>query len=126
MTRALINGNTDDRAAPWTVSLGSNDDKGFHSHFCTGVIIKGIYLLTKLKAKSGVLRIENILDNTILTAAHCVEDRRFNKDTFNVIAGVLDLRWSGAVTRKIKETHVHPKYEVGSGKYVDLERCPKT
>ena len=62
----------------------------------------------------------------MLTAAHCIVDRRFNKDSFQVVAGVLDLRWSGAVSKKIKETHVHPKYEVGSGKYVDLERYPKT
>ena len=54
-------------------------------------------------------------EDAILTAAHCVEDRRFNRDSFHVIAGVLDLRWSGAITRKIKETHVHPKYEVRSG-----------
>ena len=27
-------------------------------------------------------------------------------------AGVLDLRWSGAVISKIKETYVHPKYEI--------------
>ena len=62
-----------------------------------------------------IISIENISEDAILTAAHCVEDRRFNKDSFHVIAGVLDLRWSGAVTRKIKETHVHPKYEVRSG-----------
>ena len=62
-----------------------------------------------------LLSIANISEDAILTAAHCVEDRRFNKDSFHVIAGVLDLRWRGAVTRKIKETHVHPKYEVRSG-----------
>ena len=41
VTRALINGADDDRDAPWAVSLGENDDAGFHKHFCTGIIIKG-------------------------------------------------------------------------------------
>ena len=50
----------------------------------------------------------------MLTAAHCIEHRRFDREKFNVIAGVLDLRWSGAVISNIKETHVHPNYEVKS------------
>ena len=41
VTRALISGDYEDRAAPWTVSLGYNDEDGLHRHFCTGVIIKG-------------------------------------------------------------------------------------
>ena len=52
-----------------------------------------------------------IVDDVVITAAHCVINRRFDEDTIVVLAGVLDLRFRGGVTRKIKETHVHPKYE---------------
>ena len=51
-------------------------------------------------------------EDVILTAAHCIEKKQFNKESFQVVAGVLDLRWGDAVIKKIKETYVHPKYEV--------------
>ena len=41
---ALTSGYDEEKVAPWTVSLGDNDDNGLHSHFCTGIIIKGILL----------------------------------------------------------------------------------
>ena len=41
VTRAIINGDNEDRVAPWAVSIGDNDDDGSHRHVCTGIIIKG-------------------------------------------------------------------------------------
>ena len=38
---AITNVNDEEKVAPWTVSLGDNDDDGLHNHFCTGIIIKG-------------------------------------------------------------------------------------
>jgi len=89
VTKALT-GEDKPTLAPWTVSLGSGEDETYHSHLCTGTIIK---------------------DDVVITAAHCVMNRRFDEDTIVVLAGVLDLRFRGGVTRKIKETHVHPKYK---------------
>ena len=54
----------------------------------------------------------HFLDNVILTAAHCLEKKCFDKDTFYVLAGVLDLRFGGGVSRRISETHTHPNYKV--------------
>ena len=85
---AILNGDDEDRVAPWTVSIGADDD-GNHRHLCTGIIIK---------------------DDVVLTAAHCIEDKRFNKETSKVLAGVLDLRFKGATSMKIEEIYVHPKY----------------
>ena len=52
-----------------------------------------------------------IKEDVVLTATHCVEDKHFNKETFKVLAGVLDLRFTGATSMKIKEIQVHPRYE---------------
>lgn len=43
-----------------------------------------------------------------MTAAHCVTDKKFNQETFIVIAGVLDMRFAGAEKRNIKDIIVHP------------------
>ena len=63
-----------------------------------------------------------MLDDAVLTAAHCIEHRRFDRESFHIISGVLDLRWSGAVISKIKETYVHPKYEVRQ-ESIKLKNC---
>ena len=61
------------------------------------------------------------LDNVILTAAHCLEEKCFDKDTFYVLAGVLDLRFGGGVTKRISETHTHPNYKVIERGSLDLK-----
>ena len=38
---AITYNNDEEKVAPWTVSLGDNDDNGLHNHLCTGIIIKG-------------------------------------------------------------------------------------
>ena len=69
-------------------------------------------LLSRVSKFKKLQQINFFLDNVILTAAHCLEEKCFDKDTFYVLAGVLDLRFGGGVTKKISETHTHPNYKV--------------
>ena len=82
--------------APWAVSIGyyNEDNDGAYQHGCTGSVIA---------------------ERVILTAAHCT----LRKDFTIVRAGVIDLRFEGATDLEIRETIMHPDYNLGQS-YFDI------
>ena len=75
--------------APWAVSIGKNIGKKFEHH-CTGSIIS-----------NGI----------VLSAAHCFTSHFFDRDTFEVHAGVENLESTSVVTRKIRKVVLHPEWQ---------------
>ena len=74
ITKAISQSDTPTNFAPWVVSIGIGEDiKQIYEPLCTGTIIKGIESDLKLVSKSTIIFIENV----ILTAAHCLTNRRY-------------------------------------------------
>ena len=76
VTKTISQGDAASNYAPWVVSIGSGKDiKQEYLPLCTGTIITGLLQFTNNFIKGSNLLI--FLEAVVLTAAHCLSDRRY-------------------------------------------------
>ena len=76
VTKTISQGDSASNYAPWVVSIGSGKDiKQEYLPLCTGTIITGLLQFTNNFIKGSNLLI--FLEAVVLTAAHCLSDRRY-------------------------------------------------